>query len=282
MVRNISNKQDTEDVIIICHHRQNHIAELLKKEINKHLLSSKALVVSDENSQTTKLVLFDECKLLIPLLSEEYLNTSYLMEQFNTALCRHRADSHIILCPVIVGQLPKSPVYPRVSFCFFSSLDAIWSKPKDVDPLMNCIQTAAVVFANIITQSPICETSYKTILSVRELEDWVLCKKHFGEPDEILSPLLFGSSHSGHTVLDTTKNDRNDDAENLAAITKDDKPSKVLSSDLLAIKGSHAIQILPDKQNEREQKIDEIEIQEKAAPKLSTSASIVSLTCTIS
>ena len=63
----------------------------------------------------------DNSSLIIPLLSPAYLASSHHVEEFHTALCRHRFSEDLLLFPLIVEPLAMRPVYPHLVFTMFST-----------------------------------------------------------------------------------------------------------------------------------------------------------------
>lgn len=158
--------------------------------------------------ESSILHVLDQGKLVIPLLSESYVTTPSLMEEFNTVLCRHRFCKGIVMFPIVIGKLPRFPAFPLLTFCFFSTEDAVWESFHDGgNKVESCINTASVVVANILIRRPMFENSFKTLFSMRELEHWNCALAR--EETTAISPLLFTTSVSSHQVTIATLSDTN-------------------------------------------------------------------------
>ena len=196
---------DTKFDIVLSHHADDKLcADSLVKNLKEHIPNIK--ISLPINDKSLRLHIIDEGKMMVPLLSESYVKSAELMEEFHTALCRHRFSDEMILCPIIVGDLPLTPVYPQITMCLFSSLDKFWLTQLSGEPVSSCLTFAATVIANLLVKNPKVATSYKTLLSMKELEDWSYFKVRNGE-DAVSekSPILFTSSGSSHMIpLSTT------------------------------------------------------------------------------
>ena len=235
-----NNRTSTEQVIILCHSNSTPIADELKTSIENNIgnyveSSFDIVVVTQNDHQNASLEMFDQCHLMIPLLSPSFLQCAFLVEQLNSAVYRHRFQQRIVSSPIIVEKLELFPVYPSLGLCFFSLLDEFWTaefadvvndngdvsklestnaasfKPTsetdvekiesnknvksvsfktggstnlangdqsdDTDPvkqraISRCLTTAGCVFANILIQSPVTSSSFKTVMSVAEVTKW--------------------------------------------------------------------------------------------------------------
>lgn len=123
----------------------------------------------DENAGL-RLHQFDRCKLIVPLLSRDYVTSPEHMEELHTALCRHRFSNEIILFPIVVDKLPPTPVHPHLLFTLFNVNDEVWH--NGTRPTFSCLNTAAIVIGNILNSKPRVLTSFRTLLSIRELVEW--------------------------------------------------------------------------------------------------------------
>ena len=192
------------DVVLSYHENDKACAEYLGERLKEHIPNIK--ISLPVNDKSLHLHIIDEAKLVVPLLSESYVKSAELMEEYHTALCRHRFADELILFPIIVGDLPLSPVYPQITLCLFSTLDNIWLTELSGDPVSSCLSFAATVLSNLLARCPKVETSYKTLLSMKELEDWSYCKARNGQ-DAVseIRPILFTGGGSSHMVSLSSK-----------------------------------------------------------------------------
>ena len=123
-------------VIILCHSDTTPIAEKLKTSIERNIFkdveakintSFEIVIVTQEDHQNASLDMFDQCHLIVPLLSPAFLQCAFLVEQLNTAVYRHRFQQRIVSSSIIVEKLKLFPVYPALGLCFFSLLDEFWA-----------------------------------------------------------------------------------------------------------------------------------------------------------
>lgn len=186
------------DAIISFHEAQREIAEKLVAHLKIHIPEVSVFLSNDpKQSQLHNL---DQAKMVIPLLSKEYIKTPLLMEEFNTALCRHRFSTEMVIFPLRVGELPSKPVYPLLSFCVVATEDLVWRKmaTSDTSHIDVCLKTAALVLANVIVKAPRFQSSFKTLLSVREMEAWNLLDKQ--AKTNMNTPLIFSTNNSSHHI----------------------------------------------------------------------------------
>ena len=189
---------DMECHVFLSYHLNDSLfAEKLKFELVKYLPK---VQISLPVSGMLRLELIDKAKIIVPLLSHHYIGSSELMEEYNIALCRHRSSVNLVFCPIIVGKLPLRPAYPHISFALFSIDDEIWQ--KDNDPIVYCLETAAILIGNILLASPQVDCSFKTLYSMTELEEW---RKHFhrnetADSSPNFNPLVYRSLLKEHKI----------------------------------------------------------------------------------
>lgn len=168
-LRNIEYKSTQNyDIIFSYHFNDEQQSKTLVENLKKIIPDIKTSL-PDKNGGL-RLHLFDQCKLIVPLLSRDYIESSELMEELHTALCRHRFSNEIILFPIIVEELLPTPVHPHLIPTLFSTKDSMWMREKD--PSEACLSTASTVIANILTKKPSVKTSFRTLLSLNEIIGW--------------------------------------------------------------------------------------------------------------
>ena len=143
------------------------------------------------DNKSLRLHEIDQSKLIVPLLSQAYVTSSELMEEFHTALCRHRFAEEIVLFPIIVNELPPTPAYPQIVFSLFSLTDHVWSREFVGEPALSCLSAAAAVICNILVREPKVSTAFRTLFSMSELQDSTDKMSKFENP--FILPLHFYS-----------------------------------------------------------------------------------------
>ena len=177
--------QDSDEVfevILSCHPNEQCFAIFFRDKLQQHLPHVR---ISISKANVLRLHLLDDAKVVIPFLSDNFIEDSGLMEELDTALFRHRVANSLILCPIIVGDLPLLPSYIRLLFCLFSCHDSFWyppsqaceatrsNLPEEMEPHASiCLTTASLFVANIVAKQPTVSTSFKTLLSMHELQKW--------------------------------------------------------------------------------------------------------------
>ena len=119
-------------VLILCHSNDRSMALKLKIYIESHLAelreSFDVMLVTQSDQQNVSLEVFNQCHLMIPLLSKLFLQCPFLVEQLNSSVYRMRFQQRIISSTLIVGDdLPMFPAYPSLGLCFFNVHDDFWN-----------------------------------------------------------------------------------------------------------------------------------------------------------
>eukprot|EP00794_Sanderia_malayensis_P007284 gene7284-8097_t len=166
--------------IALCYHEadKTHV-NFFRKRLTSYLLGP-VLVRPQESSRGNLLI--DEADLVVLFLSPEFLNSPELIEQANIALCRQRVSDRLVMISIVLDSLPTNHAYLRLLACFFSCNDEIWQE-RDVSlrtrlswlstlkkPAAICLDTAASFAGFVVSNSEFFFGSYKTLLSVGELE----------------------------------------------------------------------------------------------------------------
>eukprot|EP00111_Clytia_hemisphaerica_P017752 TCONS_00052511-protein len=172
MQENLNSSQSGYDVILISHQDHITIVQSLKERLLCKAPSLKILLVTNKDEKTIRLNVFDETRLVMSFLGKSFFEDVFLMEQFNTALYRHRFKEYIIACPVILGELPAMPVYPKLSFCLFSLTDKQWHNKDGKVSVERFVDNVASVVSNILFLKPTTATSFKTLFNILELREW--------------------------------------------------------------------------------------------------------------
>ena len=183
--------QDKYDVILSYHMGDKAFANILIQHLVMLIPNIKVSVPVDNKS--LRLHEIDQSKLIVPLLSQAYVTSSELMEEFHTALCRHRFAEEIVLFPIIVNELPPTPAYPQIVFSLFSLTDHVWSREFVGEPASLCLSAAAAVICNILVREPKVSTAFRTLFSMSELQDSTDKMSKFENPFNSLLPLHFYS-----------------------------------------------------------------------------------------
>jgi len=189
------------DIVLSYHKADADFAKTLGDCLKTNIPNINISLPSDDKKMRLKE--FDEAKIIVPLLSNAYVTCNELIEEFQIALCRHRFEKELILFPIIVEELPLFPVYPQIMLCFFSMEDSYWYTEY------RCLKTAALVLCNILLKKPQVLSSFKTLLSMLELQEWC---NYFVRDDETetldLKPLYFtGGLNSSHNAFITYSNE---------------------------------------------------------------------------
>ena len=182
-------------IVLSFHETDAHYARVLMRKLEAFMPNFKISFPSTDNA--TRLRLIDNTDLFIPLLSNSYIQSSELMDEFQTALHRHRYQSSIVLFPIIVGKLPKYPAYPQICICLFSILDSFW---ESQDTCLEC--SASVVCSLLLRKYSKHSASFKTFLSMLELKEWMTQEEYVKEKlNYDVAPLIFrANAGSAHTV----------------------------------------------------------------------------------
>ena len=146
--------------------------------------------------------------MVIPLLSSAFIHSPELMDELNTALCRHRFSRKLVLFPVLLEELPREPAYLRLLFCLFSCSDSFWTRQKLPSGLKTkitassavCLRAAATVITYVICSAESVSGYFKTLFSVDEL---MTSRMQLGMKEEAklnFNPLLFTETNTGHMV----------------------------------------------------------------------------------
>lgn len=182
-------------IVLSFHETDARYARVLRLKLETFMPNVNVSFPSTDNS--TRLRSIDDTDLFIPLLSNSYIQSSELMDEFQTALHRHRYQSSIVLFPIIVGKLPKYPAYPQICICLFSILDSFWESED------SCLEFSASVVCSLLCRKySKYSASFKTFLSMLELKEWMIQEKHVKEKINYdVAPLIFrANAGSAHTV----------------------------------------------------------------------------------
>ena len=144
MLRNHNTVQSDKNyhIVLSFHRNDTSYGGALMQELRALIPNLNISLPNKDN--TKRLHEIDDTDLFIPLLSDNYIQSNELMNEFQTALCRHRYQNRVILFPIIVQQLPLNPAYLQLCLCLFSLPDNIWNSPE------HCFENAAIVIFNLL------------------------------------------------------------------------------------------------------------------------------------
>lgn len=257
------------DVVLSYHRDDSVAANNLIVNLCKHIPSIKISSPSPANEKSVRLHVIDEGKMVVPLLSEKYVKSPELMEEFNTALCRHRYADELVMFPIVVGQLPISPVYPQIALCLFSVLDKYWLTQLDGDPIVSCLSFSAIVIANLLVNSARVKSSFKTLVSMRELEDWSFFKARNGEETTSdLTPILFSATNSGHAIAEPEIAQHGSEASNkdCAKMVTIDKNVSIINDDVKNSENNNNLENRVTNASEYKVAVDSVDATENLEP----------------
>ena len=197
------------DILLSNHQEEKKYADFLIERV-KHFLPD--VRVSYSRSDEVRCGIMDKAALIIPLLSPKFSSSAGLKEELNTALCRHRSSDRVVLFPVLLEELPSFPAYFRLLCCLFGCSDDHWLKESLTEgsasdtsnPIADssavCLNNVAKVVAFMVSNPDSVKGSFKTILNTEELVQSVSSLENRRTLKGGFNPLIFKSSHAGHTV----------------------------------------------------------------------------------
>ena len=118
------------DIYIICSSEDIESCSLLQNIITSQNESFVVKTSASENA-STRLTYLDKARLVIPLLSSSFIQSSELVHELNIAWCRQRDCSSLCFLAIVLEQLPKNPTYVSLFPCFFNCADDFWTKDRE-------------------------------------------------------------------------------------------------------------------------------------------------------
>ena len=118
------------DIFILCSAEDSESCSLLQNIITSQNECLVVKISTNENASTC-LTYLDKARLVIPLLSASFVQSSELVHELNIAWCRQRDCSNLCFLAIVLEQLPKSPTYVSLFPCFFNCKDKVWTKDRE-------------------------------------------------------------------------------------------------------------------------------------------------------
>ena len=127
------------DVFIVCSAEDSETCSLLENIITSQNESLVVKISTNENASTC-LAYLDKARLVIPLLSASFVQSSELVHELNIAWCRQRDCSSLCFFAIVLEQLPKDPTYVSLFPCFFNCEDKVWTEDRETLKLFSPVE----------------------------------------------------------------------------------------------------------------------------------------------
>ena len=118
------------DIYIISSEEDSEYSRLLSELIISHN-QSLIVKISSEESNSARLTILENARLIIPLLSSSFMKSTELVHELNIAWCRQRYASNFCFLTIVLERLPDKPTYVHLFPCFFDCTDKRWKEPHD-------------------------------------------------------------------------------------------------------------------------------------------------------
>ena len=201
------------DIMLSFHKHDRMMANFLVDRLHYYLPQAR---ISFPEEAKVRHSLLDNARLFVPLLSCSFTATAELTEELNTALCRQRFGNKLVLFPVALEPLPSTPSYFHLIWSLISCEDKVWENYHTLakittDELViptaqRCLDYAARMISLILLSPGLFHGSFKTLLSIRELQDTTL-RFRAKLPANLIgyNPLYFEETKSGHYTSEVKK-----------------------------------------------------------------------------
>lgn len=166
--------------IVLCHHKnQKRLADFFEHQLSLYI--AKPVIERPKDSVEGKSAI-DQADLVVLFFSTAFVETPELVEDANVALCRQRWTDRLVLLPLLLEALPSSPAYFNLFPCLFSITDDIWEGKKlsfltrvswfcTLNAKVAAFLDTTALFASFVaTNSNKVQGSFKTLLSVQEID----------------------------------------------------------------------------------------------------------------
>eukprot|EP00794_Sanderia_malayensis_P007282 gene7282-8093_t len=192
--------------VVLCYHKNNELAGKFLQGRLKYYLPNMRISLPQELK--VRHTVFDEADLVVPLLSSEFCRSAESSEELNIALCRQRFADRLLLFPIFLAELPSTPPYFHLLWSLFSCKDELWQDDKchkdalTYSPIERCLDVVARVVSYIAMHPENMQGSFKTLLSVEELQQATLqLRANPGTEFSSFNPLFFEETRTGHMMV---------------------------------------------------------------------------------
>lgn len=121
--------EDGIDVYVICSHEDEESFLVFQEFLSfKKSFVVKSSMIEDA---TSRLMYLEKARIIVPLLSSSFFQSSELIHELNIAWCRQRVCSKLCFVAITLGKLPQSMTYFHLFPCFFNAQDDCWTKDRD-------------------------------------------------------------------------------------------------------------------------------------------------------
>ena len=200
--------------VALCFDEKDRIwGEFLLERLH-HYLPNARISLPEENKVRHSLL--DDALLIVPLLSCAFTRSAELTEELNTALCRQRFNSSLVLFPIALESLGiTSPVYFDLLWTLISCEDKVWqdsrrlkepaSEELKASEREKCLDFSARLISYIVTNQSLFQGSFKTLLSTEEMRYTTLRFRAKRPVDSIgFNPLYFEEARVGHVASEVS------------------------------------------------------------------------------
>lgn len=114
------------DIYVISSEEDSEYCQLFGELVISH---NQSLIIKksfEETNLSARLSHLDNARLIIPLLSSSFVESTELVHELNIAWCRQRYASDICFLAIALDNLPYKPTYIHLFPCFFNCTDKQW------------------------------------------------------------------------------------------------------------------------------------------------------------